>query len=91
MNSLCRVVNGLMEREVDGEIILLDSESNLIHQFNKTASIIWQKCEEGASPSEIAKVLARDFDVEEHRARVDVERTLEQLAQLGLKKRAGTG
>lgn len=87
MNSLCRWVNGLMEREVDGEIILLDTESDLIHQLNKTASIIWRKCEEGASPGEIAEALAKDFDVEEHDAKVDVERTLEQLAQLGLKKR----
>jgi hypothetical protein len=38
-----------MEREVDGEIILLDTESNLVHQLNKTASLIWRKCQEGAS------------------------------------------
>ena len=65
MSSLCRRVNGLMEREVDGEVLLLDTESNLIHQLNRTASFIWRKCQEGVSAGEIARLVAENFDVEE--------------------------
>ena len=82
MNSLCRRVNGLMEREIDGEILLLDTESNQIHQLNKTASFIWRKCQEGASADEIARLVAEDFDVEEADARADVVRTLDSLRSL---------
>ncbi len=74
MNSLRRRVNGVMEREVDGEIFLLDTESNLIHQLNRTASFIWRKCQERASVGEIAEVLAKEFDVEEDETLEDVER-----------------
>jgi len=75
-----------MEREVDGEILLLDTESNLIHQLNKTASLIWRKCLEGASSGEIAASLAETFDVEENKARADVERTIDQFMALQIIK-----
>ena len=84
MNSLCRWVNGLMEREVDGEILLLDTESNLIHQLNKTASLIWRKCQDGASAAEIAASLAENFDVEEDKVRSDVQRAIDQFTALGI-------
>jgi hypothetical protein len=73
-----------MEREVDGEILLLDTETNLIHQLNRTASFIWRKCQEGASAGEIAESLAENFDVEEDKARADVERAIEQFAAMGI-------
>ena len=71
-----RPVNGLMEREVDGEVLLLDTESNQIHQLNRTASLIWRKCLEGASAAEIARLVAENFDVEEHRVLDDVDRMI---------------
>jgi hypothetical protein len=73
-----------MEREVDGEIILLDTESNLIHQLNKTASVIWRKCQEGLSPGEIAEALAKDFDVEEDKLQEDVKRAIDRFRALEL-------
>ncbi len=84
MNSLCRQVNGLMEREVDGEVLLLDTESNLIHQLNRTASFIWRKCQEGLSPGEIAEALAKDFDVEEDKIQEDVRRAIDRFRALEL-------
>jgi len=86
MMALCKQFNGFLEREVDGEILLLDTESNLIHQLNRTASFIWRKYQEGASPSEIADVLAKEFEVEEHAVRSDIERTVARLDQIGVKR-----
>jgi hypothetical protein len=71
-----------MEREVDGEILLLDTESNLIHQLNTTASFIWRICQEGASAGEIAARVAENFDVEEDIARADLEKTIDQFRAL---------
>jgi hypothetical protein len=73
-----------MEREVDGEIILLDTESNLVHQLNKTASVIWRKYQDGASPGEIAEALAKDFDVEEYKVQEDVKRAIDRFRALEL-------
>jgi Coenzyme PQQ synthesis protein D (PqqD) len=82
MNSFCRRVHGLLEREVDGEILLLDTESDLIHQLNKTASFIWRQSQEGASSGDIAEMLAKNFSVEEHTAKADVEAIIGQLRAL---------
>lgn len=90
MKTLCTRVGSLLEREVDGEILLLDTESNLIHQLNKTASLIWRQYQEGASPGDIAEMLARDFEVEQHTARADVEQTVGRFAQLGMTGKRGS-
>jgi hypothetical protein len=77
-------VSGLMVREVDGEVLLLDTESDQIHQLNRTASLIWRKCAEAASADEIATLLAREFDVEGDIALRDVTETLSRLRALNV-------
>lgn len=73
-----------MVREVDREVLLLDTESNLIHKLNQTASFIWRLLDQGRSADEIAGMLAKEFEVEEHVAARDVSSTLEKLLQLKL-------
>ena len=73
-----------MVREVDQEVLLLDTESNLIHKLNQTASFIWRKLDQVPSPDDIARMLAKEFEVEEHVAAQDVNSTLEKLLQLRL-------
>jgi hypothetical protein len=73
-----------MVREVDGELLLLDTSANRIHQLNRTASFIWQRCEDVASEADLAAELALEFDVEEGQALHDVERTLSTLRALEL-------
>lgn len=91
LNSLCTRVGSFLEREVDGEILLLDTETNRIHQLNKTASLIWRQYREGVSPELIAEVLAKDFEVAHDQIRADVERTVGQFVQLGMKARIEEG
>ena len=74
----------VMVREVDREVLLLDTESNLIHKLNQTASIIWRLLDQSGSPDEIARMLAKEFEVEEHVAVRDVSSTLDKLLQLKL-------
>ncbi|NML16623.1 PqqD family protein [Azohydromonas caseinilytica] len=75
---------GMIVREVDGELLVLDTASNHIHQLNRTASIVWRMCREGADPPAIAAALAADFTVDEALALADVQQTLQQLASLNL-------
>ena len=73
-------------REVDGEILALDTRSNQIHQLNRTASLIWRMCRHGATAEEIAAELVDGFHVDDMTARRDIARTVERLRALNLLK-----
>jgi hypothetical protein len=73
-----------MVREVDGEIVILDTVSNRIHQLNATASAIWRACDPPASVGQIAAVLADLFDVGQHVATADAQAALEHFRALDL-------
>ena len=73
-----------MVRDLDREVLLLDTESNQIHQLNPTASFIWRKCDEARSTEEMAKLLVQEFDVEEDIALRDVIETVARLRALNL-------
>lgn len=84
MSILRTRADAVMVREIENEFLLLDTESNRIHQLNRTASFIWRRCEGAASPATIAAELAMEFDVDEERALNDVHRTLNTLRSLAL-------
>ena len=84
MSRLYTRQEGLIVRELEGEMVVLDADAERIHRLNRTASIIWRCCESGASPAEIAVALVNAFDVEEHVALRDVMEALDQLRSLGL-------
>jgi hypothetical protein len=73
-----------MVREIDGEIVVLDTLSNHIHQLNRTASFIWHLCEQEARPEAIAAALGAEFDVDQETALRDVLETLTKLRSLNL-------
>lgn len=84
MNALCRPAKGVLVREAEGQVLVLDPASDRIHQLNETASFIWRTCQEVASAAEVAKSLAENFEVEEDKARADAERTIDELKALGI-------
>ena len=73
-----------MIREVDRDLLLLDTESDHIHQLNQTASFIWRSCDGTSSAEDIAGSLAKDYEVEKHIALKDVVETLGSLRALNL-------
>jgi hypothetical protein len=75
---------GLLVREVDGEVLVLDAAADRIHQLNASASLIWRLHERGADAAEIAASLAIEFDLDKHRAYTDVKAALEQFRSLNL-------
>ena len=76
--------NGVQSRLVEGELIVLDREHELIHQFNKTATFIWEHCDGQQSPAEIANAVCENFEVDEATAIKEVIETLERLQSLEL-------
>jgi methyltransferase-like protein len=76
--------NGVQSRLVEGELIVLDREHELIHQFNKTATFIWEHCDGQQSAAEIANAVCENFEVDEATAAREVIETLERLEDLQL-------
>jgi len=83
-NFLRKRLDAVMVREVDPEVLLLDTEADQIHQLNQTASFIWRRCEEVGSAEELAALVAAEFDVEQDLILNDVVETLDQLRALKL-------
>ena len=74
-----RRTSGLMVREVEGEVLILDTESDQVHQLNSTASYIWNRCDGATSAEEIAKGLANEFEAGDDKHLQDVLDTVETL------------
>lgn len=75
---------GVATRGVEGEIVLLDRRRHLVHQLNQTASYIWRRCDGYHTVAEIARELARDFDIDAETATPDVATAVRHLQTLGL-------
>ena len=73
-----------ISREVDGETLVLDARTDVVHRLNQTASFIWQRVQSGAGSQEIAAELAGLYEVDGHTAARDVDTTLARLKELNL-------
>ncbi len=84
MLKLRRKQGPVLVREMESDLLLLDAESDQIHQLNSTARFIWQRCDGKQSAEEIADLLASEFAVELRVALKDVIETLGKLQALNL-------
>ena len=76
--------NGLLVREVEGEVLVLDTEADQIHQLNTSASMIWRLHAEGMAANEITIALVSEFDIDHDTADRDVEAALARFRELHL-------
>ena len=84
MSKLRKRLKAVMAREMADGVLLLDTESDQIHQLNQTASFIWSRCDEVASAEEIGALLAKEFGIGEDVAVRDVLEMLSRLRALNL-------
>ena len=77
-------LTGIAVRAVESELLLLDRETQRIHQLNPTASFIWHCCSDTTSEKEIASLLVEKYAVDEEIALRDVADTLYRLRELNL-------
>ena len=75
---------GLLVREVDGELLVLDTEADQIHQLNSTASEIWRLHQDGLDAKEIADALANRFEVDKDKVVIDVSQAIQDFRARGL-------
>lgn len=75
---------GLIWREVEEEIIILDMEASLYASVNAAGRMLWLRLAEGASLDELASALEGEFGLERTRARADAAAFLGALKSQGL-------
>lgn len=73
-----------MVRDLDGDLLILDTEADQIHQLNQTASYIWGHVDEAPAPEHLAGLLVDAFQVDEQVALADVRETLMRFRSLNL-------
>ena len=74
----------LKTRLVDGELVVLDRDGEMVHQLNQTASYIWERCDGESTAAKIAGEICHDFEIEYSAALIDVLNTIEQFEKLKL-------
>lgn len=62
-----------------GEGILVDLNTKKYYQLNETAMIVWKGLEKGKSMGEIAADITSSYEVQPDKARVSVERIVDNF------------
>ena len=75
---------GLMEAEVDGDLVALHIENGTYYSFNKTAARIWALLDRPKSVSELCATLAAEFEVDAQACASEVLLLLHDLEKDGL-------
>lgn len=76
--------SGLIEAEVDGELIGLHIENGSCYGFNRTATRIWSLIEQPTSLGEICAALVAEFRIGREECEQQVIALLENLKRQGL-------
>ena len=75
---------GLMEAEVDGELVALHIENGTYYSFNETAARVWALLDRPKSVSELCATLAVEFEVDAQICASEILLLLRDLEKDGL-------
>jgi ornithine carbamoyltransferase len=73
-------------QEVDGEMVLLDMESENYFGLDEVGTAIWQAMQENESLQEVFEVLMEQYEVEAEVLQNDLSEFVEKLLESGLVK-----
>lgn len=83
--------DGLLESEIDGEIVGLHLATDACYGFNPTASAIWRALATPQTFGALCGAMAETFEVDEETCARDVAALVGELADDGLLKLVPTG
>lgn len=75
---------GLIQAEVDGELVALHVDNGACYGFNVTATRIWSLIETPRPLSQIEEALLGEYDVDRETCRAQLADLLKELEQDGL-------
>jgi hypothetical protein len=70
---------GICQVEIDGELVLLDTSSGVLHLLNRTAAAVWSALDGERELEGIVSELSSAAGVERELVREDVVELLDQL------------
>ena len=73
-------------QEVDGVILVVDTNEEQYYDFNEVGGEIWAALERGKDTAEIAELLIREYEIEPQLAYSDVEKFVQSLLDRELVK-----
>jgi hypothetical protein len=71
-------------REIDGEVIALETRASRYLATNGTGTILWRALLAGTTRKGLADELVREYGIERERAVADADRFLDTLVELDL-------
>ena len=71
-------------RVIESRGVILNPKRSEVHEFNETATMIWQHIDGQSSAEQIAEKLCSEFEVESQQALSDVHLFLKSLENAGL-------
>lgn len=77
--------------DLNGEAVLYDERSGMLHALNRTANAVWERLDGSASVAEVARALAAEADAAPAIVARDVLRVVRRMSELGLLRTAGKG
>lgn len=79
--------DGVAYREIEGQILLLRSDEDVLQTFNPAGAFIWKRLVRRQAPSRIARALAGHFAIAPARAQADVAGFIAALEAQGIIRR----
>ena len=67
-------------REIDGEVIALETRSSTYVASNAAGALLWSELAKGATSERLADVLVEAYGIDPARSAADVERFLAELS-----------
>lgn len=86
MNSKVTFAETVFAQEVDGEMVLLDMNSENYFGLDVVGTDIWNAMQENETLDEVFKVLLMQYDVEDEVLKKDLITFVEKLKENGLLK-----
>ena len=85
MSDLLQLRSDRLEwREVDGEVVVLDTEASVYIAINQAGSAIWPNLAAGATRDDLVARLREEFGIDENVASTDVDAFIAALRTQGL-------
>jgi hypothetical protein len=78
------VPDAVLHQQLEDEIVLLHLETEQYYGLDEVGSRVWQLLREHRTVDPIVAALLDEYEVDEATLRTDVERLLDELADLGL-------
>jgi ornithine carbamoyltransferase len=86
INSKITFADTVFAQEVDGEMVLLDMNSENYFGLDAVGTDIWQAMQENESLTDVLSVLLAQYEVEEEVLKKDLLTFVEKLQESGLVK-----